>query len=184
MKWIWIQTENVHHSVSVRGIFDTILRYFVCNRMKFYFEYLDVFPGRDSKPDRWNQDGGGGGGGGSGGGNNSNFNNFRNNNRNNNMNRNNNNSNNNMNSMGSNNFGNSFGNNNSNNMGNMANIGNMQNSMNSSVDGPLQTFAIKSEVKSVLHGGVLQGYASAREIRAKYPNANDCEIVVLEKQLV
>lgn len=38
--------------------------------------------------------------------------------------------------------------------------------------------------KSVLNGGVLQGYASAQEIRAKYPNANDCEIVVLEKHLV
>lgn len=40
------------------------------------------------------------------------------------------------------------------------------------------------KAKSVLNGGVLQGYASAREIRAKYPNANDCEIVVLEKHLV
>lgn len=141
--------------------------------MTFYFEYLGVFLGRDSKHDRWNQEGGGGG-------NNSNFNNFRNN-------RNNrNNNNNNMNSMGGNNFGNNFGNNNSNsnNMGNVAGIGNVQSNMNSSVDGPLQTFANKSEVKSVLHGGVLQGYVSAREIRAKYPNANDCEIVVLEKQLV
>lgn len=36
--------------------------------------------------------------------------------------------------------------------------------------------------KNVLNGGVLQGFASAREIRARFPNANDCEIVVLEKQ--
>lgn len=95
------------------------------------------------------------------------------------MNRNNSN-NSNINNMGGNNFGNSS---------NMRNMGKMQNSMNISGSGgggsgagPQQTFAIKSDVKSVLNGGVLQGYASAREIRAKYPNANDCEIVVLEKQ--
>lgn len=38
--------------------------------------------------------------------------------------------------------------------------------------------------KSVLTGGVLQGYASAREVRAKYPNANDCEIICLDKNVV
>lgn len=38
--------------------------------------------------------------------------------------------------------------------------------------------------KSVLNGGVLHGYASAREIRAKYPNANDCEIICLDKNVV
>lgn len=163
-------------------IFDICVPYFSVNHMDFHFEYLDLFSGRDSKHDRWNQDGGGSGSG--SGGNNSNFNNFRNNNRNNNMNRSNNNNNNNMNNMGGNNFGNNFGSTKNSNNSNMGNMSNMQNSMNSSGDGPPQTFAIKSEVKSVLHGGVLQGYASAREIRAKYPNANDCEIVVLEKQLV
>lgn len=76
--------------------------------------------------------------------------------------------------------GNNFGNNNNSNMGNMGNM--QQNNMNSS--GAQQPFEIKTNVKNVLHGGVLQGYASAREIRAKFPNANDCEIVVLEKQLL
>lgn len=38
--------------------------------------------------------------------------------------------------------------------------------------------------KSVLNGGVLQGYSSAREIRAKFPNANDCEIICLDKDVV
>lgn len=57
------------------------------------------------------------------------------------------------------------------------------NNMNSS--GNAQTFGFPNDkFKSVLKGGILQGYASAREIRAKYPNANDCEIVVLEKHLV
>lgn len=70
------------------------------------------------------------------------------------------------------------------NMGNNSNIGNFG---NASGAGNLQPFGFPSaneKVKSVLNGGVLQGYASAREIRAKFPNANDCEIVVLEKHLV
>lgn len=131
--------------------------------------------GRDNtNNDRWNQDGGSGGGG---GGSSSNFNtnntnNYRNNRNNNNMNRNNNN-------LGGNNFGNT-----NSNMGNMGNMSNIPNNMGNSGGGPQQPFGNKTDVKNVLNGGVLQGYASAREIRAKYPNANDCEIVVLEKQLL
>lgn len=38
--------------------------------------------------------------------------------------------------------------------------------------------------KSVLSGGVLQGYASAKEVRSKFPDANVCEIIVVDKGLV
>lgn len=90
---------------------------------------------------------------------NSNFNNFRNNNRN-------------MNHKG-----------NMNNMNN-SNSGNMSN-MNSSNSSNSQPFGFpNNKPKTVLNGGVIHGYASAREIRSKHPNANDCEIVVLEKHLV
>lgn len=37
--------------------------------------------------------------------------------------------------------------------------------------------------KNVLTGGALRGFPSAREIRARNPEANDCEIVVMDKQL-
>lgn len=40
-------------------------------------------------------------------------------------------------------------------------------------------FAIKP-YRSVLDGGVLQGYASAREIKSRYPAGNDVEIIVLD----
>lgn len=71
--------------------------------------------------------------------------------------------------------------------GNNNNTNNMGNNMTSNINnsGNTQPFGFSNEkVKNVLNGGVLQGYASAREIRAKFPNANDCEIVVLEKHLV
>lgn len=110
--------------------------------------------GRDSNNDRWNDD------------NqrqdqrNSNFNNFRNNNRN-------------INNKGNMNNMNNMNNSNSGNLGSMSNSGNTQ------------TFGFSSDKpKTVLNGGVMHGYASAREIRARHPNANDCEIVVLEKHLV
>lgn len=155
--------------------------YNILNEKTNKFHDIGFDLGRDSNNDRWNQDGG-----------NSNFNNFRNNNRNNNnqgMHRNNNNNNMNMNNMPSNNAGNNM---NMGNMGNMEsmsgmrNTGNMMTNMNNSnTDLPnVQSFGVKTDVKNVLNGGVLQGYASAREIRAKHPNANDCEIVVLEKHLV
>lgn len=60
----------------------------------------------------------------------------------------------------------------------------MGNNMNNSGNIPNPFISSNKKFKSVLNGGVLQGYASAREIRAKYPNANDCEIVVMEKSLV
>ncbi|XP_055315598.1 putative uncharacterized protein DDB_G0282499 [Sitodiplosis mosellana] len=114
---------------------------------------------RDLNNERWNQDNQG----------HSNFNNFRISNRNNNIGH-------------KNNFGNQI-NQSNNNMGGGSNSNNMGNNMNNS--GNKQSFGFpNNKFKSVLNGGVLQGYASAREIRAKYPNANDCEIVVLEKHLV
>ncbi|XP_031640345.1 probable serine/threonine-protein kinase DDB_G0278509 [Contarinia nasturtii] len=125
---------------------------------------------REGNNDRWNQDNQGSG----------NFNHFRNNNRNNN------------NMVGHNNMGNMMNQminikketiNNSSGAGGSGIASNMANNSNNT--GNQQTFGFPTDnFKSVLNGGILRGYASAREIRAKYPNANDCEIVVLEKHLV
>lgn len=71
------------------------------------------------------------------------------------------------------------------NMGNNSNVGNFGNASSVSNNPPSFGFPpLNDKPKSVLNGGVLQGYQSAREIRAKFPTANDCEIVVLEKTLV
>lgn len=74
-----------------------------------------------------------------------------------------------------------FGNNNSFGNNNMRQQGSGMPPVPTNPNRPL--LADKTE-KMVLNGGVLQGYASARSIRAQYPNANDCEIVVMEKHLM
>lgn len=86
---------------------------------------------------------------------------------------------------GSNNNYNSFRNNNrGNNMNMNMNMSNRNTMSNSSMQAPCPQIFDEKPYKSVLNGGILQGYASAKEIRARYPNGNDCEIVVLDKNLV
>lgn len=84
---------------------------------------------------------------------------------------------------GSNNNYNSFRNNNRGNNMNM-NMSNRNTMNNNSMQAPCPQIFDEKPFKSVLNGGILQGYASAKEIRARYPSGNDCEIVVLDKSLV
>lgn len=77
-------------------------------------------------------------------------------------------------SNNSNNSNNSFNNFQNNPRMNQFNRNNMNENKNNAPEFDVKPY------KSVLNGGVLQGYASAREIRAKFPTANDVEIVVLD----